>query len=87
MHPLMQGYKLQQLLQVMETIYVPHVESGQHEAMLFTVWSNPQIILITAIINKIPQMNIYVIIAIGNRSIQDSSHLAPMNTLAPEWLS
>jgi len=28
----------------METIYIPHVESGQHEAILFTVWLNPQIV-------------------------------------------
>jgi len=26
-----------------------HIESGQHKAMLFTVWLNPQIGLITAI--------------------------------------
>jgi len=43
-------------------------------------------------------MNIYMIIAIGNKSIQDGSHFVPMNTLvsnqveamntlAPEWLS
>jgi len=31
---------------VMETIYIPHVE---HEAMLFTVWLNPQIVLILAL--------------------------------------
>jgi len=42
MQPLTQGYKLQQLLQVgvlwKPYIYnIPHVESGQHEAMLFTV--------------------------------------------------
>jgi len=36
---------------VMETIcIIPHVESGQHEAMLFTVWLNPQIVLISATI-------------------------------------
>jgi len=33
---------------VMETTYIPHLESGQHEAMLFTVWLNPQIVLISA---------------------------------------
>jgi len=31
-------------------------------------------------------MNIYVIIAIGNKSIQDDRHLVPMERLAPEWL-
>jgi len=38
---------------VIETIYIPHVESHHHEAMLFTVWLNPQILLISAnIANK-----------------------------------
>jgi len=32
--------------------HIPHVKSGQHEAMLFTEWLNPQIILITATIAK-----------------------------------
>jgi len=43
MQPIMQGYSA-------ATSYgnhIPHVESGQHEAMVFTVWLNPQIILIT----------------------------------------
>jgi len=31
-------------------------------------------------------MNIYAVIAMGNQSIQDDSHLAPMNALVPEWL-
>jgi len=32
-------------------------------------------------------LNIYVVIAIGNQSIQqNNSHLVPMNILAPEWL-
>jgi len=35
---------------VMETIHIPHVESGQYEAMLFTVWLNPQIVLVSATI-------------------------------------
>jgi len=34
----------------METMYTPDVESGQDEAILFTVWLNPQIVLITATI-------------------------------------
>jgi len=71
--------------------------------MLLTEWLNPQIVLITATIaNKMGtqtrltihpaskemiQMNIYVTITISNKSVQDSSHLAPINTLAPEWLS
>jgi len=74
--------------------------------MLFTVWLNPQIVLITATkahktgtqtrltihpassgSKEMIQMNIYMIIAIGNKSIQDGSHLAPMNTPAPEWFS
>jgi len=65
--------------------YIPHVESGQHEAMLFTVWLNPQIVLISATIankrndpHESKEMNIYAIIVIGNKSIQDGRHLAPM---------
>jgi len=54
MQQLTQGYKLQQLLLVgvlwKPYIHIPHVESGQHEAMLFTVRLNPQIILISATI-------------------------------------
>jgi len=38
-----QGYKLQQLLQP-----YTHVESGHNEAMLFTLWLNPQIVLTSA---------------------------------------
>jgi len=54
-----------------------HVGSGQHEAMLFTVWLNPQIILITATIaNKMGTQariqgndsNEYVIIVVGGHS-------------------
>jgi len=59
-----------------------NVKSGQHEVMLFTVWLNPQIVLITATIHpassgskKMIQMNIYVIIAIGNKSIWDTEQL------------
>jgi len=52
MQPLTQGYKPQQLLQVgvlWKPYYIPHVE---HEAMLFTVWLNPQIVLISATVDK-----------------------------------
>jgi len=76
---------------VIETIYIPHVKSHQHEAMLFTVWLNPQIVLISATIaiktNNPPNiqwmihMNAYVITTIGNKSIQDGRHLVPMDTL------
>jgi len=58
------------------------------------VWLNPQIVLISATIatkihptssesTEMIHMNPYVIIAIGNKSIQDSRHL---DTLVPECI-
>jgi len=68
MQPLTQGYKLHTSGCIMETIYIPHVESGQHEAMLFTVWLNPQIVLTSSESKEMIHMNIYTITATINLS-------------------
>jgi len=80
MQPLMQGYKLQlnpQIILITATQQTRRVLYPSKLRLIIHPASSGS--------KEMIQMNIYMIIAIGNKG---GSHLAPMNILyiAPEWL-